>query len=142
MAEAKTKPTTVAVSDFLAAVEPPEKRVDAVQLDELFRRVTGFDPVMWGPTIIGYGSYDYTYASGHAGSAPAVGFSPRKAAHSIYVLPGYDDPPALLGRLGKHRTGQACLYVNRLSDINMDVLADLIRYGLTALGQKWPIRPA
>ncbi len=104
MPENKTKPTSVAVEEFIAAIEDPGRRADAVTLDALFRRVTGWTPAMWGPSMIGYGSYDYTYASGHSGSSLATGFSPRKAELSIYILPGYQDYGLILARLGKHRT--------------------------------------
>ena len=141
MAETKTKPTEVNVADFLAAADPG-KRADALVLDALFRRVTGFAPRMWGPTMVGYGRYDYVYASGHGGSAMATGFSPRKGAHSIYVLSGYASQGALLARLGKHRAGKACLYVKRLSDIDLDVLEAMIALGLADLGKRWTIYPA
>ena len=141
MAETKTKPTEVNVADFLAAADPG-KRADALVLDALFRRVTGFTPQMWGPSMVGYGRYDYVYASGHSGSAMATGFSPRKAEHSIYVLSDYADQGALLARLGKHRAGKACLYVRRLSDIDLDLLEAMIARGLVQLGAKWTVHPA
>ena len=140
MAETKTKPTDVTVADFLAAADPG-KRADALVLDALFRRVTGFVPRMWGPTMVGYGRYDYVYASGHGGSAMATGFSPRKAEHSIYALSGYADQGAQLARLGKHRIGKACLYVKRLSDIDLVVLEEMIGLGLADLGKRWVITP-
>lgn len=137
----KTMPTAVPVADFLAAVEPAERRADALVLDALFRRVTGFAPVMWGPSIIGYGRYGYRYDSGRTGEACATGFSPRKAEHSIYIMPGYADYSAILSRLGRHRKGKACLYVRRLSDIDIEVLAELIRRGLDDLDARWPVSP-
>lgn len=140
MAETKTKPTEVSVADFLAAADP-SKRDDALVLDALFRRVTGFMPRMWGPTMVGYGRYDYVYASGHGGSAMATGFSPRKAEHSIYVLADYAGQGALLARLGKHRAGKACLYVKRLRDIDLNVLEEMIRQGLADLVARWPVTP-
>ena len=141
MAENKTRPGPVAAEDFIAAVTPEARRDEARMLDTLFRRVTGFAPLMWGPSIIGYGRYAYRYASGHAGEAAATGFSPRKAEHSIYILPGYQDYGAILVRLGKHRTGKACLYVRHLSDIDMDVLGELIAAGLRDLQVQWPVSP-
>ena len=141
MAETKTKPTDVNVADFLAAADPG-KRADALVLDALFRQVTGFMPRMWGPTMVGYGRYDYVYASGHGGSAMATGFSPRKAEHSIYVLADYAGQGALLARLGKHRADKACLYVKRLNDIDLNVLEEMIRLGLADLATRWPIHPA
>ena len=142
MAENKTKATEISVADFIAAVEPADKRADADALDALFRRVTGFTPRMWGPSMIGYGRYDYVYDSGHGGSSLATGFSPRKAEHSVYILPGYSDFTAILERLGKHKIGKSCLYIKRLSDIDMVVLEELIRAGLTDLSRRWTIHPA
>jgi hypothetical protein len=131
MAENKTKPTRVRVADFIEAVEHPGKRADAKVLDALFRKVTGVKPEMWGPTIIGYGSYHYRYDSGHEGNICRVGFSPRKAKHSFYLLncgKDMDEAPfaALREKLGKYSRGKGCLYVNKLADIDLDVLEELI----------------
>ncbi len=142
MSENKTKPTPVAVEDFLAAVEPERKREEARELDALFRTVTGWTPVMWGPSMIGYGSYHYVYDSGRTGDMLATGFSPRKARHSIYIMPGYADYGPILQRLGKHSKGKACLYVNKLADIDLQVLAELIETGLKDLSKKWPVKPS
>jgi hypothetical protein len=141
VAETKTRPTDVSVADFLAAVEPADKRADALALDALFQKITGFTPRMWGPTMVGYGRYEYVYASGHGGTSMAAGFSPRKAEHSIYILPGYLDMSDQLARLGKHKIGKACLYVKRLSDIQLDVLEAMIRAGLADLEKRWPVTP-
>ncbi len=138
----KTTQTDVSVESFLAAVEPARKAEEARVLDGLFRDLTGWTPRMWGPTIIGYGQYHYTYASGRSGDYLATGFSPRKAAHSIYIMPGYADFGAILSRLGKHRIGKSCLYVNKLADIDVAVLSELIRAGLADLGERWEIRPS
>lgn len=142
MPENKTQPTDVAVADFIAAVEPPERRAEAAELDALFRRVTGFAPRMWGPSIIGYGNYHYRYASGREGDAPATGFSPRKAELSLYIMPGYADYGAILSRLGRHRLGKSCLYLRHLADADPEVLADLIRTGLADLDRMWPVMPS
>lgn len=142
MAETKTKPTDVTVAEFIAGVEPEGRKADAEVLDAFFRRVTGWQPVMWGPTMVGYGSYAYRYESGHGGTALATGFSPRKAELSIYVMPGYQDYGPILARLGKHRLGKACLYVRKLADIDMDVLEELVRAGLADLGRMWPVSPS
>lgn len=141
MTENKTRPTDVSVARFLAAVEPADKRTDALALDALFQRVTGFQPRMWGPAIVGYGSYAYTYDSGHSGTAPAVGFSPRKAAHSIYAGLGDQSAAMLPVRLGKYKIGKSCLYVKRLSDIDPSILAELIGLTLTRLNGKWGVSP-
>jgi hypothetical protein len=141
-AENKTTVTPVDPAEFIAAVDHPTRRADALVLDGLFRRVTGFQPRMWGPTIIGYGQYHYTYDSGREGDFLATGFSPRKANLSIYILPGYADFGAILDRLGKHRIGKSCLYVNKLADIDLTVLEELVRAGLDDLGKRWPVRPS
>ena len=135
VAETKTKPTVVRADDFIDAVEPPAKREDGKVLDALFRKVTGEPAVMWGPTIVGYGQYHYKYASGHEGDMCRVGFSPRKAKHSLYLVCTCDGPDggqfeALLGRLGKHSRGNGgCLYVNKLADIDLAVLEEMIALG-------------
>ncbi|WP_289042813.1 DUF1801 domain-containing protein [uncultured Aliiroseovarius sp.] len=138
----KTQATTLDVTRFIEAVEPLSKREDARLLDDLFRNVTGFQPVMWGPTIIGYGRYRYRYDSGREGDFLATGFSPRKARHSIYIMPGYADFGDILARLGKHRMGKSCLYVNKLADIDLDVLAKLVRAGLRDLDTTWKVQPS
>lgn len=138
----KTVPTGADVDLFLSAISPEARLSDGVRLDALFREVTGFPPVMWGPSMVGYGRYHYRYASGREGDFLATGFSPRKAAFSIYILPGYADFSNILARLGKHRTGKSCLYVTRLSDIDLDVLAELIEAGLEDLARHWPVFPA
>ena len=142
MAQNKTQPTPEDVAAYLDAVDPQARREDARTLDALFRRVTGWSPVMWGPSMIGYGSYHYTYDSGREGDFLATGFAPRKANLSIYIMPGYADYSPILDRLGKHKTGKSCLYVTRLSDVDLDVLAELIQAGLNDLGRQWPVRPS
>lgn len=139
MAENKTKATIVNPAEFIADVPHPTRQADARVLDEMFRRITGFEPKMWGPTIIGYGQYHYVYDSGREGDCNATGFSPRKTNLSIYIMPGYEDYSEILGRLGKHKIGKACLYVNKLADIDLDVLEELIRKGLDDLNKKWPV---
>lgn len=132
MNEVKTTITDADVDAFIAAVEPPAKRADAAVLDALFRKVTGATPKMWGPNIIGYGEYRTTYASGRQVHWMRSGFSPRKAKHSLYLMGGYCDDvtaahrTAALARLGKHSTGRSCLYVNKLADIDLAVLEEMI----------------
>ena len=139
MAENKTQPTGASVAAFIAAVPHPTRRADAQALDALFRDITGWDPQMWGDSLIGYGRYDYRYRSGREGSFFATGFSPRKTALSIYIMPGYKDYGALLNKLGKHKTGAACLYVNKLADVDEGVLAEIIRAGLADLAKAHPV---
>lgn len=141
MSDNKTQPTQLAPQAFLSTVEPARRRQDGLALLDLFERVTGFDPVMWGPSMVGYGRYHYRYASGREGDFLATGFSPRKENLSIYIMPGYQDYGDILGRLGKHKLGKSCLYVNKLDDIDLDVLAELIRAGLRNLDAIWPVKP-
>jgi hypothetical protein len=141
MTENKTQATGVSVADFIAGVEPLQRRADAVVLDALFRRVTGFEPRMWGPTIIGYGRYRYVYDSGHSGEMCATGFSPRKAQQVLYIMPGYADFGPVLARLGKYKMGKSCLYINKLDDVDLAVLEELIRAGLADLAKKWQVLP-
>lgn len=142
MSSNKTVPTNVNPEAFLAKVEPARRREDAISLDRLFRDVTGFAPVMWGPSILGYGRYDYRYKSGREGTFLATGFSPRKANLVVYIMPGYADFDDILKDLGKHRLGKSCLYINKLADVDPDVLARLIRAGLEDLDRHWPVQPS
>ena len=142
MAQNKTQPEATDPKTFLARVPSERRREDGARLLDFFQYVTGFAPVMWGTSIIGFGRYDYVYDSGREGSFLATGFSPRKAATSIYVMPGYQDYSEILNRLGKHKIGKSCLYVTKLSDIDIDVLAELVRAGLKDLGRKWTVHPA
>ena len=117
--EPKTKPTDVPVEDFIAAVDNPTRRADALVVRDMLAEVTGEQPVMWGPSIIGYGSY-----RGPTGDWPIVDFSPRKANLVLYVL-GFEGQDELLSKLGKHKTGNSCLYINRLSDVDTGVLREI-----------------
>ena len=125
---------------FLSAVEPDRRHREAQKLDALFREVTGWAPRLWSGGMLGYGTYDYTYASGRSGTFLATGFAPRKAKLSIYILPGYTDFSTILADLGKHTTGKSCLYINKLEDVDLEVLGRLIRAGLDDLGTRWPVR--
>ncbi|MCB1349955.1 MAG: DUF1801 domain-containing protein [Maritimibacter sp.] len=139
MSDNKTQATGSRVADFLAAVDHPTRRADAHRLDAIFREVTGWKPRMWGPSIVGYGSYHYVYDSGREGDMCATGFSPRKANIVVYIMPGYANFEDELARLGKYKLGKSCLYINKLSDIDEDVLKDLIHAGLDDLGTRYPI---
>ena len=140
--EAKTKATEVPVADFIAALPDPRRREEAAVLDALHRRVTGLEPKMWGPSMIGYGSYDYTYASGHSGTAMRGGFSPRKAALTVYLMGNYGDAQpeadALFARLGKHKFTKSCLYINKLADVDLEALEGLVRLSWEAMKAKYP----
>lgn len=129
-AENKTKPTKVSVKAFVDAIDHETRRKDARTLLKIFKEVTGLKPVMWGPTIIGYGRYAYKYDSGREGESIMTGFSPRKANLVLYIMPGYKNLDAQLKRLGKHKLGKACLYVNKLADIDLDVLKEIIALGV------------
>lgn len=142
MAELKTTATDADVGAFLAAVEPAGRREDAHRLGALFSEVTGWQPRMWGQSIVGYGTYRYVYGSGREGDWLATGFSPRKANMVVYIMPGYGEFGPILERLGGHRLGKSCLYLGRLESVDLGVLAELIRAGLEDLGRRWPVRPS
>lgn len=142
MAGNKTQATGQSVADFLASVEHPTRRADAARLDALFREVTGWEPQMWGPSIIGYGSYHYRYQTGREGDSLATGFSPRKANLVLYIMPGYSDFSDILTGLGPHRLGKSCLYLTSLAMVDEAALKDLIRAGLDDLAAKYPVSPS
>lgn len=141
MSEAKTKPSGTDPEALLAAVTPERRQGDARRLDALFREVTGFTPVVWGDSMLGYGRYRYTYKSGRSGEFFATGFAPRTRELVLYIMPGYAEFGPILERLGPHRKGKACLYLTRLDRVDMAALADLIRAGLEDLGTRWPVTP-
>ncbi len=126
----KTAQNNQSVAKFIAAVEGGQRRSDTKKLLKLFDNVTGLKPYMWGDNIIGYGRYEYRYASGREGEFMMTGFSPRKTNFSVYIMPGYQDLSVMLTRLGKHKTGKSCLYINKLDDIDVDVLVEIIEFGL------------
>jgi len=131
MAEAKTKKTTVSVDKFLKGVENVQRREDALTLLKMMKSITRQEPRMWGKDLIGFGSYHYKYASGQEGDFLMTGFSPRKSSLSVYVIPGFDRYSALMKKLGKHKTGKSCLYINKLEDVDIKVLKELIKSGYT-----------
>lgn len=127
MPENKTKPTKVSVEKFIATVKPDRRREDALVLLDLMRKATRLEPVMWGPTMIGFGEYHYVYDSGHEGDSFLIGFAPRKASLVLYVMPGLRKFDPLLARLGKFKVSAgACLYINKLADVDLAVLKKLI----------------
>jgi len=146
MAETKTKITKVTPKDFVANVPNETRRKDAEVLLKLFEKVTGWKAKMWGPTIVGFGKYTYTYDTGYTGDMCVMGFSPRGSSLVVYNGAYPDDPKAaaILKGLGKHKTSKACLYVNKLADVDMKVLEKLLDYGLsnmkkTAKEKSWPL---
>jgi len=136
--ELKTKETDDSVIEFIESVESPKKREDAYQLLDIFTETTGYEAKMWGPSIIGFGKYHYKYKSGHEGEAPLVGFSPRKARFSLYFATGDSKREALLKNFGKHKTGKACVYINKVADIDIDILKKLITQSVAFLKERYP----
>ena len=126
MAENKTQPTKASVSKFINGIENDRRRADAKVALKLYKEVTGLKPVMWGPSIVGFGSYHYKYASGREGTTPAAGFSPRKANMTFYVGEKFTGAKALYKKLGKYKKSAACLYINKLDDVDIDVLRDIV----------------
>ncbi len=126
MAELKTKENDASVADFLSAVENEKRRSDALEIQKVFSRITGWPAKMWGTSIVGYGSYDYKYPTGRTGTWMITGFSPRKTALTLYIMPGFSKYDDLMLKLGKYKTGKSCLYINKLEDIDMAVLEELI----------------
>ena len=139
MSANKTQPTEMPVAEYIAAIEHPVRRANSETLDRIFRKVTGWEPVMWGPSLIGYGRYDYVYDSGRSGSSLATGFAPRKTNLALHIMPGYADFGDIMDRLGKHKTGAACVYINKLADVDEAVVAELIAAGLKNLKSIYPV---
>ncbi|MDF2539771.1 MAG: uncharacterized protein K0S76_2792 [Herbinix sp.] len=133
MYELKTKVNDCNVIDFINSIESESKREDTYQLLDIFTETTGFPAKMWGDNMIGFGSYHYKYATGHEGDAMLVGFSPRKAKMSLYMATGDADREKILKDLGKHTAGKACVYINKLSDINVEILKDMINQSVAFL---------
>lgn len=134
----KTQPTNASVSAFIEQVPQAQKKSDSLILLEIFQRITGEKPVIWGDSIIGFGSYHYKYASGREGDFLRSGFSPRKANISIYLMLGFSKRQTLLAALGKHKTSVSCLYINKLADIDLAVLEQLIQANLNEMNEKYP----
>ncbi len=126
MAKQKTIPTSKSVEDYIKALPSEKKIADANTILALFKKITKLEPKMWGPSIIGFGSYKYKYESGREGLSPEIAFSPRKTNLVFYVMTNFPNQEKLLSKLGKHRTGKICLYVNKLADVEMDVLEEII----------------
>lgn len=137
MTENKTQPTDASVDEFIAAASP-EKKSDSERLIAILQDITGEKPVLWGPSIIGFGRYHYEYDSGHEGDSVLIGFSPRKRELVIYIMPGFDSFQALLAKLGKHKAGKSCLYIKRLSDIDLKVLTELMAESVKHMLGKHP----
>jgi hypothetical protein len=138
MAKNKTAETSVDVFDFINLVENEQKRDDSYRLIKLMQEISGYEPKMWGPSIIGFGTYHYRYESGHEGDAPILGFSPRKAAISLYIYTGLEEHQYLLEDLGKYKIGKACIYVKKLADINENSMIALMKNSIEWVNEKYP----
>lgn len=137
MAKNKTIPNETSVSAFIEGVEDEQKKADCHTLTGLMKEITGEEPVMWGPSIIGFGSYHYKYDSGRGGDMLLTGFSPRKQNLTLYIMSGFNRYEKLMRKLGKYKTGKSCLYIKRLSDIDMGVLTELIKDSFTHYNKKF-----
>jgi hypothetical protein len=126
MADTKTKPTDRSVEEFLKEVENPTKKKDSFEILRMMKKVTQEEPVIWGDSIVGFGSYHYKYSSGREGDSPMVGFSPRKQNLTIYIQDGIDKYDVLLKKLGKFKTGKVCLYINKLNDVDNEILKQIL----------------
>jgi hypothetical protein len=124
--ELKTKVNNASVEKFLNSITDKQKREDSFKILEMMKKITKEEPKMWGPSIVGFGKYHYKYASGHEGDMCITGFSPRKQALTIYILPGFTRYESLMKKLGKYKTGKSCLYINKLEDVDQKVLTELI----------------
>ena len=126
MADLKTKPTDTSVEIFLNGIADERKRQDSFTILELMKQVTQTEPKMWGDSMVGFGSYHYKYESGREGDTFLTGFSPRKQNLTLYIMAGFDEQDALLSKLGRHKTGRSCLYINKLADVDQSVLKEMI----------------
>jgi len=136
MAELKTKLNKASVEKFLNSVKDEQKRQDSFKILEMMKKITKEEPKMWGPSIIGFGKYHYKYASGHEGDMCMAGFSPRKEALTIYILPGFEKNKSVMEKLGKYKTGKSCLYIKKLDDVDTNVLRQLISNSYKYMKQK------
>lgn len=137
MAELKTKPTEQSVDQFLSYIDEEKRKQDCVTILKLMKQVTKEEPKMWGNSIFGFGTYHYRYESGREGDWFLTGFSPRKQNLTIYIMPGFNRYGQLLAKLGKHSTGKGCLYINKIEDINLDVLRELIEESVEMLSKTY-----
>ena len=136
MAELKTQKNDASVEDFLNSVPDEKKREDSFAINQLMKEVTGEEPSMWGDSIVGFGSYRYKYASGREGEWPVTGFSPRKQSLTLYIMDGFEDYDSLLESLGKYKTGKSCLYINKLEDVDLPTLRNLIERSVAYVAKR------
>lgn len=140
MPENKTKPNKASVAEFMNAVEDKTKRDDTKAIVRMMREITRKRATMWGDALIGFGKYAYKYRSGHSGEFPLVAVSPRKRNISVYIMPGFGDYDALMSKLGKYKTGKSCLYINKLDDVDNDVLYKLIEKTVAYMKEKYDVK--
>ena len=138
MARNKTVATNTPVEKFIESIEQEQKRADSRQMIALMRKLTGKEPRLWGSSLVGFGSYHYRYESGREGDFFLTGFSPRKSAFTVYIMPGFERYKALMKKLGPHRTGKSCLYLKNLDAIDRDVLEEIIRDSIAYMREKYP----
>lgn len=138
MAKNKTKETLISVNEFINSVKDEVKRQDSFNLIQLIKKQTGFDPKMWGPSIVGFGSYHYKYESGHEGDSPLVGFSPRASALTLYLSGHFEKREELLEKLGKHKTDKGCIYIKKLDDIHIEALQKMIINHIAHIKKLYP----
>lgn len=139
MSENKTVPTNKSVQDYLSAIDHTQRREDCIRISELMGSITGKEATMWGASIVGFGTYEYKYDSGREGIMLTTGFSNRKQAITLYIMTGFKRYDELMDKLGKYKTGKSCLYIKRLSDIDINVLSDLISQSVKAVEEKYTI---
>ena len=133
----KTVETGASVEDFLASVENEQKQADSREVLEMMSSITGHEPKMWGSSLVGFGTYHYRYASGREGDFFLTGFSPRKQALTVYIMPGFSDYSKLLDKLGKFKTGKSCLYIKKLDDIDRSLLRELVEKGVEYMRENY-----
>ncbi|CAG4994465.1 hypothetical protein DYBT9275_01398 [Dyadobacter sp. CECT 9275] len=138
MAQNKTTETPESVTDFLSSITDEAKRNDSFRLMEIMKSATGYEASMWGTAIVGFGRYHYKYATGHEGDAPLVGFSPRKDAMSLYLASDFPGKEELLEKLGKHKAGKGCIYIKKLTDIDLNILNQMITASANQMKQLYP----
>lgn len=138
MAEAKTKPTKVAVSDFIEKLDSEQVRDDCRTLVKMMKKITGFPAVMWGPSIVGFGKYHYKYESGHEGDSCLAAFSPRKGNLTVYMMPEFPKREELLKKLGKAKTSKACIYIKKLDDVDLEVLEKIVKGSMDHCKKLYP----
>lgn len=137
MSKLKTSPHEGSVTRFLDQVGNPQKKKDSQVLLKMMKEITGEKPIMWGPSIVGFGSYHYKYESGREGDWFVTGFSPRKQNLTLYIMPGFGRYPELMKKLGKHKTGKSCLYINKLDDVDLDILQELVAESVRYMNAKY-----